>query len=251
VNLTNEQEGIHMLGNFRQLPRISRTQGLLALAGTGLLLFGVATGIVLGGHFTAQAASTGHAAQAPVTGQGFTEYCQIYENALAADLNVSTSIFEHDNVDAIHKTLDSMVHEGEITSFEETQALQLLQQIGTQPCTHLNAKSITSFLSGDTALLQQALAARTALVSAVAKSLGISSTTLESDLQHGQTVAQIAGQRHVALASVRTAYLSTAKTYLAQAVSQGLITQPQSDLINNMLAKAVNGGAFPLLSLQS
>ena len=36
-----------MLGNLNHLPRISRTHGLLALAGTGLLLVGVAAGIVL------------------------------------------------------------------------------------------------------------------------------------------------------------------------------------------------------------
>jgi hypothetical protein len=84
-------------------------------------------------------------------------------------------------------------------------------------------------------------------LSAVAKSLGIATDTLQSDLVRGQTVAQVARARKVSLANVRMAYLQAAQTYLAQAASQGIITQAQSSAIYQALQSAVSKGEFPLL----
>jgi hypothetical protein len=226
----------------------ARKHWVQALLGAGLLLVGLAAWIAIGGRLTAHAASN-TIAQPAVTGQGAQKYCQTYENALASDLNVSTATLERDNLDALQKTLDAMVRDNQITSFEESQIMQLARQVGTQPCAHLNAQALQTFLQSDPALIQQVLAARAALVSAVAKSLGISTDTLQSDLGRGQTVAQIAQARRVSLTSVRVAYLQAAQTYLAQAVSQGIITQAQSSAIYQALQSAVSKGAFPLLTL--
>lgn len=227
---------------------VARQHGVQALVGVGLLLVGLVGGVVLAGHMTAQAAA-GTPSQPAVTGQGAQKYCQVYENALASKLGISTATLEADNLAAIQKTLDAMVADQQITGFEESQVLALAQQIGAQPCTHLTLQSVTSFLSGDAAVIAPVLAARAALVSAVATSLGITTATLQTDLAHGQTVAQIAQARKVALATVRAAYLKAAQTQLAQAVSEGLITQVQADALAKVLQAAVGKGAFPLLTL--
>lgn len=189
-----------MLDNISQ---VSRKHGVLALAGVGLLVVGLAGGLVIGGRMTARAASD-TPTQPAVPTQGAARYCQIYENALASDLHISAATLERENLDAIHQTLDALVKDGQLTSFEEGQLLQFAQQLGAQPCTHLGGDTLSTLgtlLQGDTALMQQFLAARTALVGAVAKSLGLSAADLQSDLAEGQTVAQLAQARHISIST--------------------------------------------------
>ncbi|MBF6589599.1 MAG: hypothetical protein IVW57_03585 [Ktedonobacterales bacterium] len=227
---------------------VTRKNGLVALAGVGLVLVGLVGGMLISGRLTARAASDTRPQAVKVTGEGLVKYCQIYEGALANDLNVSSSTLERDNLDALGKALDQMVKDGQITSFEETQVKQLLQQVGTQPCANLNAKTLATFLQGDTAVLQQALVARMALVSAVARALGETPAVLQAELGQGKTLAQLAGAHHVALATVSAAYLTAAKAFLAQAVSQGLITPAQATYASTLLSVAVAQGTYPLLS---
>jgi hypothetical protein len=227
-----------------------RKSFLMGLAGAGLVLVGLVGGMLIGGRLSVFAASGAHHTVA-ATGTGVTKYCQIYEQTLANDLNVDTSALEQANTDAIQKTLDQIVKDGQITAAEEAQLKSLLQQVGTQPCTHLNQQAITSFLQQDPLLAQQFLAAHTALANAVAQALGITLATLASDLSAGQTIAQIAKARKVDLATVSAAYLGAVKTFLAQDVSSGLITSEQSEYAYNYIAQAVSGGHYPLLEMGS
>lgn len=226
--------------------RTMRKPATQALIGSGLLLIGLVGGMFLDGTVFA-ASATHHNSAAPAATKGAPKYCQVYEQALANDLNVSESTLEHANIDAIKQTLDQMQRDGQITATEKAQLEQLLQQVGTQPCTHLNTKTISSYLQGDTLLGQELLAAHTQLLSAVATALGLTPTALQAALAAGKTIPQLAAAHKVSVAKVNTAYLGAVKTLLAQAVSSGLITQAQSDAASRMLAHAVSSGHYPLL----
>lgn len=219
----------------------------MVLGGAGLLLAGLVIGLLVGERMPAFAAPTTHHTAITPAGTGVQRYCGIYEQALANNLNVDEKTLEQDNLAAIGTTLDQAVKDGQLTATEETQIKQLLQQVGTQPCVNLNKNTIGNFLQSDTLVMQQGLAARAALVGAVAGALNISAATLESDRQKGQTVAQIAQAQKVPLATVSNAYLAAAKKFLAQAVSSGLITQDQSSYAYQALTTAVGKGTYPLV----
>jgi hypothetical protein len=223
-----------------------RSRILLALAGVALLLVGVAGGMVLGGRFTAQAAPQQH--QTVRAGSGDTaHYCQIYEQTIADDLHVNPTALEQANVDALTKVIDQMVADGQLTKTERDQLVPLLQQLGAQPCTHLDGKTLMTYLQTNPVIGQQFLAAHAALNSAVAGALHLSPDALTAAVAKGQTIAQIATQQHVALKTVNDAYLAAAKTYLDQAASSGVITSEQSEYLNQLLAGAVAKGHYPLV----
>jgi hypothetical protein len=223
-----------------------RTRILLSLAGVALLLVGIAGGMLLGGRFNAQAAPQQHGTVR--AGSGNTaHYCQIYEQTVADELHVDPAALEKANIDGLTKALDQMVADGQLTKTERDQLVPLLQQMGNQPCTHLDGKAITSYLQSNPLIGQQFLAAHAALNSAVAGALHMTPDALATAVGKGQTIAQLAAQQHVALKTVNDAYLAAAKSYLAQAVSSGLITQDQSGYVSQALAKAVAQGHYPLV----
>jgi hypothetical protein len=87
----------------------------------------------------------------------------------------------------------------------------------------------------------------TAIVSAVAGALGISSTTLTSDLQSGQTVAQIAAAQNVSITTVNSAYLVAVQQQFNTAVSSGRFTQAQADQLYSTQQQDVSSGQYPFL----
>ena len=64
---------------------------------------------------------------------------------------------------------------------------------------------------------------------AVAKKLGLTEAELNTALQSGQTVAQLAQARGVSLDELKTAALEAMKTSFAELVKQGVMTQEQAD----------------------
>jgi DNA helicase TIP49 (TBP-interacting protein) len=87
-------------------------------------------------------------------------------------------------------------------------------------------------------------------VAAVAKKLGITPATLHSDLQSGQTVAQIAQHQHVALDGtngLNAAYLAAVKQQLDHAVANKQITQAVSSSLYQMVQQGVQSGRYILL----
>lgn len=221
-----------------------RKQFGMAIGGLLVLAAVFAGGFLLGGHASAQAANT---PQPSAKG----DYCQLYEQTLASKLNVSTSTLEQANLDAVQKTLDQMRVDGRITAIEETQVMQLLQQVGKQPCTSLTPKAVVTYLENDPVVQQQLANAHAALTAAVAAKLGVSPDTLSADLAKGQTIAQLASAQKVHVADVNAAYLSAAQTLLSQAVSGGILTKEQSKYLYDLAAAAVKSGQYPLLELGS
>jgi len=88
---------------------------------------------------------------------------------------------------------------------------------------------------------------RTAIQSAVANALGITTDTLTTDLQSGQTVQQIATAQNVPIATVNTAYLNAVKQQFDQAVTNGSITQAQADQIYSQQQQQVSNGQYSFL----
>ncbi len=226
-----------------------RNRILLSIAGVVLLLVGVAGGMLIAGHFTAQAAAPQHYSVRS-DGSQASKYCAIYEGALASKLGKDPQTLENANIDAMTQVLDQMVTDGQITKTERDQLVALIKQVGVSPCTQLgNSKVIMQYLQGNPLIVQQALAAHAALNSAVAKALNMKPDDLSAALGKGQTVAQLAKQQGVAITSVNTAYLNAAHAFISQAVSSGMITQAQADELNKMLAQSVAKGQYPLLEI--
>ena len=64
---------------------------------------------------------------------------------------------------------------------------------------------------------------------AVAKKLGLTYAELNTAVQNGQTVAQLAQAKGVSLDALKTAALDAMKTSFADLVKQGVMTQEQAD----------------------
>lgn len=226
-----------------------RKRTMMGLAGAALLLVGLVGGIVIGSQMTAHAASATHTRVTAAKG----DYCALYEQTLANQLGVSTTALEQANANAIQQTLTQMRNDGELTQVEVNAIEKLVQEYASQPCAKLkSALSQMGSHSGtgdaDTAQLQTMVKGlRGLLENAVAPKLNLTATALDADLANGQTIQQLVSARHVNLADVSAAYLSAARSLLGMAVSNGTITQAQSDFVYQMLSHAVASGHFPLL----
>ena len=67
------------------------------------------------------------------------------------------------------------------------------------------------------------------VMTAVAKKLGLTYAELNTALQNGQTVAQLAQAKGVSLDALKTAALDAMRTSFAELVKQGVMTQEQAD----------------------
>lgn len=223
---------------------MGKKQLLLGIAGGGLLLIGVLVGVIFGGNLRALAAGNSTAQATPNARAG---YCQLYVQTLASDLGVSTDKLKSANQDAAQKVIDQMAKDGKISAAEKDKLTQAIQKYGSNPCAFLHLRGAGKGMRGD---IGKALApARTAVESAVAGSLKVSTSTLENDLAAGKTIPQIATAQKVSLSDVNTAYLNAIKTQLSAAVSSGLITQDQSNAIYARVQQAVQNGHYPLLEM--
>jgi hypothetical protein len=92
-----------------------------------------------------------------------------------------------------------------------------------------------------------------AQLSVVAKALGIEESALQTELQAGKTISDVAASKGVALSVVSNALLTEEKTRLAQDVTDGKITQAQADerlanastRINDLLTRTMPAGPGP------
>lgn len=222
-----------------------RKRLLLAMAGGGILLVGLVLGALMNGGFPAWAFGAAATPAPGTAGKGNSQYCQLYVQTLANELHVSQSTLETANQDALKAVIQQAYKDGKITQTEETKLLNRASAMAAHPCAGLpfghHRGGFGPELSG----------ARQAIVDAVAGKLGISSATLESDLDSGQTIPDIAKARNVPLTGangVNAAYLNAVQAQLNQAVSAGTITQAQSTRLYSMAQQAVASGHYPLLT---
>lgn len=88
---------------------------------------------------------------------------------------------------------------------------------------------------------------RQSVQSSLASTLGISTSTLQSDLSAGETLAQIAQAQNKQISDVNTAYLNAVQNELNTLVSAGQMTQTQADQISSQAQSAVNNSQYTLL----
>jgi hypothetical protein len=210
---------------------------VLALMGAGLLVVGMAGGVVVASGLNASAS---HYAT-PGTSSG-NAYCQLYLNTVASKLGTTSAKLIAADQAGIQAVLDQMVKDGKITSAQEAKIEQKLQNLSQHPCA-----LVGRFGSGGRGALSGLSGARQAILSAVAGALKLKSATLQSDLAAGKTISQLASAQGVQLSAVNTAYLNAVQAQLNQAVTNQLITQTQATNIYNKVKQAVANGHYPLL----
>ena len=229
-----------------------RKRIILGVAGAALFLVGILAGLIISGGVPAFASkSTDNSNTVANVTQSTpgtaTGYCQLYEQTLASKLGISESQLEGDNSAALQAVLTQMTKDGTITSKQESILQALLQNYSSQPCSHLG--QLGQLVKGGTpgALGQVLAGARQSIEAKVSASLGISAQTLATDLKGGQTIPEIASARNVQISNVNAAYLGAVQSLLAQAVSNGYLTQDQSNALYTRVSNSVKAGRYPLL----
>jgi hypothetical protein len=225
-----------------------RTRVAAGLGVAGIFVAGLLAGALASGALPAFAAKNGIGASAtstPATATT-TDYCALYEQTLASDLKISTSALEKDNSAVLQVVINQLYKDGKIDAQQQVKLNQQAASPATSLCTKL--ASVIRQQSGQRHRAQGALAdARQAVVAQVAPTLHLTTNQLESDLNSGQMVSQIASAQKVKVNDVKAAYLSAVQAQLAKAVSAGTLSQQQSNAIYQHFENAANGGHFPLL----
>ena len=226
---------------------------LLGIGAGGIFVVGMLAGMIASGGLPAFAAGS-PSASSPST-SGNSKYCQTYLSTLASELHITQQQLAQDNQAAIEKALDQMQADGTITAAQKTRIEQQLQNASQHPCALLGiGRGLKGGHGGPGGpgghggqLGPQLQGARQQIEAAVAPTLKLSATTLDSDLNAGQTIAQIAKTQGVSLAAVNTAYETAVQTALKTAVSNGTLTQTQANALLSRVQQAVAAGHYPLL----
>ena len=209
---------------------------MLAIGGALAILFvGIIVGAVYGSAKIASANSANAAASNPPT----NTYCTQFQQDLAKRLNVSTSTLQQAEIAAADDTLAQMVKDGKLT---QTQADQIKSRLSNGiPCNFMGKGGHGANKGGRGVFgfggpqLQQYMSV---VESQVAQGLGISSSTLTSDLQNGQTLHQIAAAHNVSDSKLESIIKSAVQTELKSAVSAGKLTQTQANTISQQLSNS-------------
>lgn len=220
-----------------------RKTWLLGLAGGAILLVGVLGGVIFGDNLRAMAAGAS-AAATPTTTRA--DYCKLYQDTLAKDLGVSADKLKSANQDATQKVLDQMEADGRITASQKADLEAKLQKASSKPCAFIPVGAGKRALRGS-GVAKALASSQTAVESAVAAKLNISTATLTSDLAAGQSISQIAQAQKVQLTDVNTAYLNAVKAQLDQLVSGKKLTQDQENKLYQRVQQSVQQGHYPLL----
>jgi len=179
---------------------LRKTLVILGLAGA------VAAAVVAGTAF----------AQTPTPSQSGINYQQLFLQKLAAALNSSTDQLTSAFTSARNATVDQAVKDGKLT---QQQADNLKSKPATGPGLgfgHFDRgpRGGMGFIGGAD------------VQSAIAQALGMNTQDLQTQLQSGKTLAQLAVGKEPA---VKTAIVNTIKPKLDQAVKDGKLTQARED----------------------
>ena len=223
---------------------------VLGVGGGLLLAIGLAIGVILGPSL--QALAAGGQANAPkATTPTVSGYCQLYLNTVSKDLNKSQQQLEDANKNALQAVIDQMYADGKLTQAQKTQAEQDLSKYASDPCAALQAaaqaKHSATAAGANSGQAQAISGARTAIETAVAGAMHMTSSALQSELSAGKTVSQIITEKGASKSAVDAAYLKAVQAQLAKAVSAGTLSQSQSSMAYSFIQQAVASGNYPLL----
>jgi hypothetical protein len=219
------------LAKLRHLRVLGFALGAVAVAGAAVLVTASAAGLNVGFRPSASQHPAGEAAATSASQQASASaVCSAFIAHLSGDLGKSPAQVNAAIQQAIGETLADEVKNKDIT---QAQADTIKQKLaGTQtPCSlagNLGNKPAPGAGAGAStgAYMQQ-------LVSAAASALGISDTTLKTDLANGMTLSQVASAKKppVTEAQFRTNLIAKLKPLLDTAVTNKKLTAAQEQTI--------------------
>ncbi len=202
----------------------------LMSGGTALLLLSILCGAFFAGPLLASAHGTTPSAAAAIGTSTPNPYCQQYLQDLAKRLNVPVSTLEQDQKAAKEDILAQLVKDGKLTQAQADAIKQRLES--HQAC------SGKGHLWGDRGILRQTFKKyASTLLTNVASGLHLSASQLQSDLQNGQTLSQVASAQKVSESQLHTIVLNAIQSTLDKARQAGDITQSQETAFLQFLQK--------------
>ena len=178
------------------------------------LICGLVAGAIFGPSFT----TTASAQSTPATTSTTDSLRTLFLDKLAAALNIDRAALDSAITSAGTATADEAVQAGTLTQAQADALKQRVQQDG-----------LWAFGRGSGGGSRGVSGVRTAMSEAAAQALGTTADELKTQLQSGQTLAQLAAAHNTTEQAVIDAALAAAKTKLDAAVAAGTVTQAQAD----------------------
>jgi hypothetical protein len=206
--------------------RAMKKKILLIGGGSALLFLCMLFGAFFAGPLLASAHSITTTSSAATTA---STPCQQYQQNLANSLHVSTSTLHQDQVAAREAVVAQEVKDGQLTQAQANTIDKRLES--NQACSGKHQG-----LRLQKGILRQTLKGeQSTLLGQIASGLHLSTTQLQSDLQQGQTLNQIAKAQKVTKSQLHTIVLNAANAALSQAQKAGTITAAQESQFTTYL----------------
>jgi hypothetical protein len=205
---------------------MGRTRRVIAGVVLGLVALAVVAGIAIASFSnTASAAPADQTTPTPAANQNATnkgQYREAFKQAFAAKLGVDEAKLDAAFTGAVDDTLDQAVKDGTITQAQADKIKQTAQN-GFQggPFAGKNGKRGEAIKKLGSSLVDDA-----------AKAIGITTDDLKTELKAGKSIADVASEHKVDVATVKTAMFNGLKADLDAKVKAGTITQAQADKIS-------------------
>lgn len=215
----------------------------------GLVAVALVAGLALTALVSQSSASAAPAAQTqntpgttqttPATGNNANDtYRQQFIQNFASQLGVNADKLNSSFTAAVNATVDQAVKDGKLT---QDQA----DKIKARAANGLNINPVGQGRGkggpkgqgqsqrGEGALLKSAM-------DAASKSLNMTTADLQTELKAGKSIADVAAEKKVDVATVKQAMLSAAKTELDTQVKDGKLTQDQATKLNDAFTKRID-----------
>ncbi|HXZ03887.1 MAG TPA: hypothetical protein VEH81_03590 [Ktedonobacteraceae bacterium] len=208
---------------------------LIIGGGSALLLLCILFGAFFAGPLLASARGGQTSATTASTPAATNPYCQQYLQDLANRLHVSVSTLQQDKLASAEDVLAQLVKDGKLTQNQANQIEQRLQS-------HKACSGIGRGLWGRGVIMQSLKQYLPGIATQVAQGLHLTAGQLESQLQSGKSLSDIATAQGVSSTRLQTIVTNAIQSAVNQAVSAGNLTQQQATSIMQMLQK--NPGAL-------
>lgn len=196
---------------------------------SALLLVCLLVGAFFAGPLIASASSSQN--QATTSSNATNANCELYLQTLASKLNVSVTTLEQDRVAARDAVINQDVKDGKLT---QAQATTIEQRLAS----HQACSGKQKGLGIEGPILKQTLKQnQSALLAQIAQGVHLTAAQVQSDLQKGQTLSQIAKAQKVSESQLHTIVVNATQTVLQQAQKAGKITQSQDTTFLTYLKK--------------
>jgi polyhydroxyalkanoate synthesis regulator phasin len=184
----------------------------------------VAIVVAVVGAFTVGVVGAAAATASPSPSASGKNYAQVFVDKLAGILHINSSEAQKDLKQAELQTIQQMLADGQIT---QAQAKALTDRVNAGQGFGILPFKRPGFGFGPERTLMGDV--KKAELNAVASTLKLSVSDLQSKLRSGQSLAQIEQAQGVSDAAVKDAEKAAAKKVLDGAVKAGTITQAQED----------------------